>query len=217
MRRRASAADKKAEVADEVARYVATTPGQREHEARGLAAVCALEARRCNQRSIESLLKSAADPSERDTLSAITYAPLVVAAAKRGTDGTTFDPLIIGSVAETLRIGGASTLDHIPGMTQVEATRDSNAARGKVITVTGRTSPVRREGSYTVGTLRTAAGRVHFVTPFETDVAPEAFARYRGVLVPRYASTNQSPSFVLVGAFSPQTSSRSSRNALPAQ
>jgi hypothetical protein len=156
---------------------------------------------------MEDLLRAAADSAERDTLSGITYAPLVVAAAKRGRDGTTLDPVVIGSLAEALRIGGESTLDNIPSMTSVAAASDSDAARGKVIAVTGRAFPIRREGAYLVGTLATDAEPVYFVAPFATDRVPETFARFRGVFVQRYSSSDQPqshpPSLVLVGAFGP--------------
>jgi hypothetical protein len=110
-------------------------------------------------------------------------------------------------VAEALRIGGESTLDNIPAMALVAAANNPDAARGKVIAVTGRASPIRREGAYSVGELTTDAEPVYFVTPFATNAAPETLARFRGVFVQRYASTSpphgQPPSLVLVGAFGP--------------
>ncbi|HXN31069.1 MAG TPA: hypothetical protein VN894_04375, partial [Polyangiaceae bacterium] len=112
----------------------------------------------------------------------------------------TLDPLVIGSLAETLRIGGQSTLDNIPSIDRIAAARDSDAARGKVITVTGRVSPVRRDGSLSVGTLTTDGEPVYFVTPFATDRAG-TLAHFRGVFVERYDS--RPPSLVLVGAFRP--------------
>jgi hypothetical protein len=92
-------------------------------------------------------------------------------------------------------------------MTRVAAAGDSAAARGKVIVVSGRVSPIRREGSYSVGTLRTDAEPVYFVTPFATDGVGETVARFRGVFVQRYlfetAAAGVPPSLVLVGAFGP--------------
>ncbi len=207
MRNAAAAVERKTDAAEQLARYAAMTPGLRQDEARALAAQCASEVRSCDGTSLDRLLRTAADPGERDTLSGITYAPLVVAAAKRGTDGTTLDPVVIGSLAETLRIGGESTLDSIPCMPRAAAARDSEAARGKVVAVTGRAFPIRREGPYSVGTLTTDAEPVYFVTPFATHHAPEALAHFRGVFVQRYSSKHQSqgqpPALVLVGAFSP--------------
>jgi hypothetical protein len=203
----AAAAKGKADALDQLARYAAMPPGPRKDEAKVLAARCALEVRSCDGTSIENLLRTAADASERDTLSGIMYAPTVVAAAKGGTDGTTLDPLVIGSLAQALKAGGESTLDNIPSMARVTAANDSDAARGKVIAVSGRASPIRREGAYSVGTLTTDAGPVYFVTPFATHGVSETFARFRGVFVQRYASASQPhgqpPSLVLVGAFGP--------------
>ena len=199
----AEAARRGSDAAERLTRYAQKTPVQRKEEARGLAAQCTLDVRSCDGSSIESLLRAAADPDERDDLSGIAYAPMVVAAAKGGTDGTTLDPLVVDSVAEALRVGGELTLDNIPSAAR--APGKSDAARGKVITVKGRVSPVRRDGSYSVGTMTTDAGPVYFVTPFATNVAPRAPARFRGVFVQRYAPKNEShreaPSLVLVGAF----------------
>src|SRR4029077_16676666 len=76
-----------------------------------------------------------------------------------------------------------------------------------LIAVTGRPSPFRCEGPYAVGALTTDGEPVYFVTPFVTQPLPGALARFRGVFVQRYGSTNQSqsqpPSLVLVGAFAP--------------
>jgi hypothetical protein len=203
----AAAAQRKTDAADQLAQYATMTPGLRKDEARALATRCALEMRACDGTAIENLLRMAADTSERDTLSGITYAPMVVAAAMGGTDGATLDPLVIGSSAEALKTGGESTLDNIPSMARAAAANDSGAARGKVIAVSGRASPIRREGPYSVGTLTTGAEPVYFVTPFATPGVPETFARFRGVFVQRYASAcqphGQPPSLVLVGAFGP--------------
>jgi hypothetical protein len=147
------------------------------------------------------LLRTAADAGERDTLSGIAYAPMVIAAATGGKDGTTLDPRVVGSVAEALRIGGESTLDDIPSM--AGAASDSDAARGKVIVVVGRVSSIRRDGPTSVGTLTTDPEPVYFVTPFATSVVPESTARFRGVFVQRYAPADGPPSLVLVGAFAP--------------
>jgi hypothetical protein len=203
----AAAAKRRTDAAEQLTRYAALTPELRRNEARALAARCEIELRSCDRTSMEGLLRAAADAAERDTLSGITYAPLAVAAAKRGTDGTTLDPVVIGSLAEALRIGGESTLDNIPCMARVAAANDSDAARGKVIAVTGRAFPIRREGPYSVGTLTTDAEPVYFVTPFPTDRVPETVTHFRGVFVQRYSSADQSqsqpPSLVLVGAFGP--------------
>jgi hypothetical protein len=207
MRDAAVAAKRKTDAAEQLSLYDAMTPEVRKDEARALAAQCALEVRSCDGISIENLLRTATDVGERNTLSGISYAPMVVAAAKGGTDGTTLDPRVIGSLAEALRVGGESTLDNIPSMTRVVAASDSDAARGKVIAVVGRASPIRREGLYSVGTLTTDAEPVYFVTPFPTHAVPMTFARFRGVFVQRYASANQPhgqpSSLVLVGAFGP--------------
>lgn len=206
MRSAAAAAERNTEAAEHLARYAAMTPSLRQDEARALAAQCALDVRSCDSTSTENLLRAATDSNERDTLNGITYAPLVVAAAKRGTDGTTLDPVVMGSVVEALRIGGESTLDNIPSMARIAAAHDSDAARGKVVAVSGRALPIRREGPYSVGTLMTHAEPVYFVTPF-ADHVPETFAHFRGVFVQRYSSTDpsqsQEPSLVLVGAFRP--------------
>jgi hypothetical protein len=207
MRDAAAAAKRKTDAEEQLARYAAMTPELRNGEARALAAQCALDVRSCDGVSIENLLRTGTDAGERGTLSGIAYAPMVIAAAKGGTDGTTLDPLVIGSSAEALRIGGESTLDNIPSMALVAAAIDPNAARGKVIAVTGHASTFRREGPYAVGTLTTDAEPIYFVTPFSTQPDPGVVARFRGVFVQRYTSANESnshpPSLVLVGAFGP--------------
>jgi len=205
MRDAAEAAKRRADAAEQRAQYCEATPAQRKEEARSLAARCTLDARSCDGASIGNLLRAAADARERDDLSGIAYAPMVVAAAKGGKDGTTLDPLVVGSVAEAMRMGGEATLGNIPSIAHSAVASDSDAARGKVIAVTGLASPIRREGSYSVGALTTDAGPVYVVTPFATSAVPEAPARFRGVFVQLYASTNpsqgQTPSLVLVGAF----------------
>jgi hypothetical protein len=207
--RDASAAPRReADTRERLARYAAMTPVLRKEEATALAKGCALEMRSCDGASIDSLLRTAVDARERDTLSGLAYAPLVVAAATGGQDGATLDPRVIGSVAEALRIGGESTLDEIASKARVPGATDSGAVRGKVITVTGRISSIRREGPTSVGMLATDAGPVYFVTPFATDAVPETLTGFRGVFVQRYAPANQppeqGPSFVLVGAFGPR-------------
>jgi hypothetical protein len=101
-------------------------------------------------------------------------------------------------VAEALRIGGASTLDEISPTTRAAAASDPDAARGKLIAISGRATLERREGPYSAGTLMTAAGPIHFVTPFTPPQPAETVARFRGVFVQRYASA-----LVLVGTFDP--------------
>jgi hypothetical protein len=207
LRDAAAAVRRKADTAEQLARYAAMTPALRRNEASALVAQCALEVRWCDGASIESLLRTAADPRERDTLSGMTYAPMVVAAAKAGKDGTTIDPVVVGSVAEALRIGGESALDGIPRMAGAAAESDSDTARGKVIAATGRVSSIQRDGPTSVGTLVTDAEPVHFITPFATSTASGNLARFRGVFVQRYTPAGESqgqPSLVLVGAFGPQ-------------
>jgi hypothetical protein len=135
------------------------------------------------------------------------YAPMVIAAAKGGTEGSTLDPRVVGSVTEALRLGSVSTLGEVPTVTALAVARDPGAARGKVIAVAGRISSVRTDGPYSVGTLTTDAGPVYFVTPFAKPATAETIARFRGVFVQRYASADQAPgqppSIVLVGAFGP--------------
>ena len=201
LRDAAVAARSKTDTAEQLARYAAMTPALRMDEATTLADRCAFEARSCDGTSIDSLLRTAADAREREALSGIAYAPMVVAAAKGGKDGTTLDPRVVGSVAEALRIGGQLTLDAIPSTAR--AASDCNAARGKLIAVSGRVSSIRREGPTSVGTLTTDTEPIHFVTPFVTSVVPESTARFRGVFVQRYASADGPPSLVLVGAFAP--------------
>jgi hypothetical protein len=207
MRDATAAAQRKADAAAQLTKYASMTPALRKDEAQALAAKCIREERSCDGASIESFLETAADARERDTLSGIMYAPMVVAAAAKGErDGTT--PLVTGSVAEALRIGGESTLDNIPSMDLVAASGDPAAARGKVIAVTGRTPAIQREGAYSFGTLTTDAEPVYFVTPFATPDVVDAVVRFRGVFVQRYGSAeearrSQPPSIVLVGAFSP--------------
>jgi hypothetical protein len=207
MRDAAAAAGRKADAAEQLARYATMAPDLRKDEARALAAQCAVEVRSCDGASIENLLRTAADAGERRALGGIMVAPMVVAAAKGGVDGTSLDPLVMGSVAEALRIGGESTLDNIPSIAHGAAAIDSDAARGKVVAVTGLLSPMRREGPYTVGTLTTDAESVYFVTPFATGAVAETPARFRGVFVQRYvsedASHRQPSSLVLIGAFGP--------------
>ncbi len=203
----ALAARRKSDTAEQLARYAAMSPLLRKSEARALAARCALDLRSCDGASIENLIRTVPDAHERDTLSGIMYAPMVVAAAKGGIDGSTLDPPVVGSVTEAMRLGTVSTLDEIPAVTPRAERGDPGGARGKVMTVAGRVSSVRTDGSRSVGTLTTAAGMVYFVTPFANPPTSETMALFRGVFVQRYASTDeapgQPPSIVLVGAFGP--------------
>jgi hypothetical protein len=207
LRDAATAAKHQSDAEEALARYAAMTPGQRKDEASLLAARCTLDVRSCDGASIEELLRAAVDADERDALSGITSAPLVVAAAKAGKDGATLDPLVVGSVAEALRAGGESTLDDIPSFARFAPATGSDTARGKVIAVTGRTSGIRREGACSVGTLTTDAEPVYFVTPFAARADSETVTRFRGVFVQRYTPPNepdgQPASLVLVGAFGP--------------
>jgi hypothetical protein len=204
LRDAATTAKRTSDTAEQIARYAAMTPALRLNEARLLAARCALEVRTCDGSSIDSLLL-AAGAGERGVLGAAIYAPMVVAAAMGGKDGTTLDPAVVGSVAEAMRTGGPSTLDDIAPVSCVAAVNDPNTARGKVIVVAGRISSiVRREGPTAVGTLTTEAAPIYFVTPFATSAVPESLALFRGVFVQRYEPADLSqgaPSLVLVGAF----------------
>lgn len=203
--RGAARQSERASDARQLARYTAWSPTERQSEARELAAQCALARRSCDDRSIDSLLRASGDTGERGTLGGTIYAPLLEAAAKRGTDGATLDPLVVGSSAEALKLGGGSTLDHVPVTQRALALSDADAARGKVMSVMGQMSPLRAEGSYFVGTLATDAGPVYIVTPFAVDAGSEELARFRGVFVQWYGAPDllpsQAPSLVLVGAF----------------
>ena len=203
MRGAAAAAEGKSDAAQQLARYAAMAPSLRKNEARTLAAQCTHDERSCDGGAIENLLRAAADPGEREILSGIAYAPMVVAAAKRGKDGATLDPMVMGTLAEALRLGGESTLDNIPTTAPGAAAADPDAARGKILVVTGRFSGIRSEGPLSVGTLITAAGPVYFATPFTASRVPETRATFRGVFVQRYAPSDRSDpsSLVLVGAF----------------
>ncbi len=208
MRSAAAVVEREASAAEQLARYAAMTPLLRQNEARELAGSCAPEGRSCDGTSIVSLLRAAADSGERDALSGVTHAPLLVAAAKRGTDGTTLDPLLIGGLAHALRLGGESTLDNIPQVVPAAAANDSDSARGKVIAVTGRVSSLRDEGAYSSGMLTTDAQPVYFVTPFGAQPASTTLSHFRGVFVQQYRTPDpeqsQAPALVLVGAFGPR-------------
>jgi hypothetical protein len=193
--------------ARQLARYTAWSPTERQSEARELATQCARARRSCDDRSIDNLLRASGDTGERATLGGTIYAPLLEAAAKRGSDGATLDPLVVGSSAEALKLGGGSTLDHVPVTQRALAVSNADAARGKVMTVRGQMSPLRAEGPYFVGSLTTDAGPVYIITPFAVDGGSEELARFRGVFVQWYEAPNlppsQAPSLVLVGAFAP--------------
>lgn len=195
MRRVARAAQNRTDALERLARYDAMTPDQRKREAAALAARCTLEVRSCDGTSIDDLLRTAANTSERDALRAATYAPMILAVAKQGTDGAKLDPLVIGSLMELLELGGEASLDAIPNTSQHEP------ARGGVIAIAGRISRIRLDGTYTTGTLTTDAGVFHFATPFAINEVSESFARFRGVYVQRHSPADQPPSLVVVGAF----------------
>jgi hypothetical protein len=207
MRDAAAAANRKTAAAEQLSRYAAMMPALRQSEASELAARCALDVRTCDDAAIQNLLRTAAEPGERGTLSGMLYAPLVVAAAKRGTDGARLDPLIVGSLAEALRLGGESTLANLRSTTRAVAGSEPDSARGKLIAVTGCIESTQREDSYSIGTMTTDAESVYFVTPFPVP-GPETLARFRGVFVQRYARPDplgsEPPALVLVGAFQHQ-------------
>ncbi len=204
LRDAAAAARRRSDAAEQLARYTAMAPEPRRDQARALAAACARDVRSCDGAAVENLVRSAEGAAERDSLRGVAYAPIVVAAAKGGKDGSELDPRVVGSVAEALRIGGESTLDDLASIAPDAAASDPGAARGKVIIVTGRVAQIRREGRYSLGTMTTDAEPIVFVTPFATTVAPEARARFRGVFVQQYQPADAAPgrpSLVLVGAF----------------
>jgi hypothetical protein len=199
LRDTAASASRTADTAEQLASFAAMTPGAR----RTLAARCALEVRSCDGASIDGLLRMTGDAREREALSGTVYAPIVAASAKHGMDGATLDPLVVASVAEALRVGGESTLDHLPSMTRIAAATDHDAARGKVLAVAGRVSSNRREGQTSVGLLLTDAEPIYFVTPFATPARVPGPTHFRGVFVERYSPPEGQPSLVLVGAFAP--------------
>jgi hypothetical protein len=205
MRSSAAATRRRSDAATELARYAGMTPSLRNDAARDLATRCWLEADECDGRSVGNLLRTAVHADERDELSGILYAPLLASTAKKGAEGSTLDALLIGSLAETLRVGGVSSLDNLPCTTRFVAAADAEAARGRVIHVVGRTSSIRRKGSYSFGALTSEAEPVYFVTPFPAEGVSETLVRFRGVFVQWY--TPPSPerirrsSLVLVGAF----------------
>lgn len=98
MRNAAGAPKREVEAAKESARYAAMTPALRSDAARTLAAACTREVRACDGTAVAALLRAATEGAERAALSGILYAPMVVAAARGGTDGATIDPLVVGSV-----------------------------------------------------------------------------------------------------------------------
>jgi hypothetical protein len=199
----AAAARHRADAAEQLGKYVAMTPEARRDAAMALASRCARDMRSCDGVSIETLLRAAEGARERGTLSGIAYAPLVVAAAKGGKDGAMLDPLVVGSIAEALKLGGESTLDGMPSVERSAAAGASDEARGKVMLVAGRVAATRREGGNSVGTLITDAEPVYFVTPFASPAVSETLVRFRGVFVERYAPAGEAPSLVLVGGFVP--------------
>ncbi len=192
------------QAAERLGRYRMMTPTQRAEEAKTLAAGCSLHPLACDGASIASLLEASDAGDERGKLMGVTTAPIVVAAARAGSDGGTLDPLVVGSVTETLRMGGRSTLEHIPGVARAAAVADPSAARGRVVVVSGFVSSVRDDGATFSGVLTKGSETNYFVTPFSIEgVNGPAQARFRGVFVQKVAPAGQPSSLVLVGAFSP--------------
>ena len=114
LRDAAEAARSKADTAEQLARYADMTPALRKDEASD--AGRSVHARRCARATARPSRACSGRPpmlANAMTLSGIAYAPMVVAAAKGGKDGTTLDPRVVGSVAEALSIGGESTLGDI--------------------------------------------------------------------------------------------------------
>ena len=192
------------QAAEQLGRYRMMTPPQRAEEATALAAGCSLDPHACDGASIASLLEASDAGDERGQLAAVTSAPMVVAAARAGSDGALLDPMVVGNVTETLRMGGRSTLDRIPGVARAAAVKDPAAARGRVIVVSGRVSSVRDEGATSTGMLTMGVETNYFVTPFSIEgVSGSTLARFRGVFVQKYSPAGQPSSVVLVGSFSP--------------
>ena len=73
------------------------------------------------------------------------------------------------------------------------------------MTISGRTSSIERDGSYTRGKLTTSSDPVYFVTPFAVPDALQEPVRFRGVFLERYtpegSAQNHAEAIVLVGAF----------------
>ena len=200
------------QAAEQLGRFRMMTPRERAEEAKALAEGCSRDPHACDGASIANLLEASDAGGERGVLTGVTAAPMVVAAAKAGSDGATLDPRVVGSVVETLRMAGSGALESIPRAAGVTAVKDPAAARGKVIAVSGRVSSVQADGPTSVGTLTTGSETIYFVTPFSTaGLTGDTPARFRGVFVQKYSPPGQPSSLVIVGAFGPGRASDRSR------
>ena len=200
------------QAAEQLGRFRMMTPRERAEEAKALAEGCSRDPHACDGASIANLLEASDAGGERGVLTGVTAAPMVVAAAKAGSDGATLDPRVVGSVVETLRMAGSGALESIPRAAGITAVKDPAAARGKVIAVSGRVSAVQAEGRTSVGTLTTGSETIYFVTPFSiAGLTGDTPARFRGVFVQKYSPPGQPSSLVIVGAFGSGPASDRSR------
>ncbi len=204
---RGASGDERKSAAERLASLASLSPAERRQQAEELAAQCGRALGTCDDRAIGSLLEAAGGAGERSALSGIVYAPLLATAAQQGRDGTGLDPLVVGSAAEALKLGGGSTLDHLAVTSRAVAASDADAARGQ------SHRPQRalivpfdpRARTTSARSLR-RRGQCTFVTPFVVIDGPaDALTSLRGVFVQWYGSPalppSQSASLVLVGAF----------------
>lgn len=185
---------------------VKATPAQREATLRKCVAKTDVE---CPPAAWEPIVDAATNIKERERLSAIAYAGYVDFDAKRGVDGQAISQPT-RAVVSSLIHGGAGTLDELKKVGLLEAKKDKDAARGKVVSVSGTVVDIEKHGETFEGTLITDGGNaVYFVSPFETPgIFANTWASYRGVFVQEFAYSNvgggTTRAMVLVGKFAAQ-------------
>lgn len=167
----------------------------------------------CKSWQIDAIIDGAPPEDQRRALR-VSLASLAEVSAKDATDGDDLASIpatrIVGLVGRPSM--GSALLDEMTSTTLAIAKRDPDAARGRVLKVSGRIIELRTTHGLSEGILLTDdRTEVRFMT--STSVAglkATSISTYRGVFVQRYlykSSTGQrKQSFVVVGSFAPPVS-----------
>lgn len=164
----------------------------------------------CKSWQIDAIIDGAPPEDQRRALR-VSLAALAEDAAKAAPDGD--DLASVPATRVVALVGrpsmGSALLDEMTATTLAIARRDPDAARGRVIKVSGRIIELRTTHGLSEGLLLTQDGTaVRFMTNLPVSgLKATSISTYRGVFVQRHlykSSTGQrKQSFVVAGAFEP--------------
>jgi hypothetical protein len=197
----ASTARHEAELAQRRAEYAKVAPAQREQGVRDC-----VNRDGCKQDVVDMIIASAPTPKERERLELVSFAVSAEKIAKLGQDGTEMTATPIAFVSKVV-LDHPGVLNVMPKATPGEARKDTDSARGKVVSVSGTVVDIHKSGQLFTGTfVRDEGSAVYFVTPLPTaGIEDGSWATFKGVFVQEYAYANvsggQTRSLLLVGGF----------------